>query len=133
MGLTTAKVILKNPRKPELPPVEVVALADTGSVFLCIPENICLQLELENTDRKEVIVADGRRTEVPYVGPVEVRFKNRAGFFGAIVMGDQVLLGAVPMEDMDLIVIPNTRTVDVNPAHPNMACGIVKSHFKPTA
>jgi clan AA aspartic protease len=133
MGLTTAKVILKNPRKPEMLPVEVDALADTGSVFLRIPENVRSQHELEHTERKEVVVADGRRTEVPYVGPVEVRFKNRTGFFGAIVMGNQVLLGAVPMEDMDLIVIPNTRTMEINPAHPNMARGAVMSHFKPTA
>jgi hypothetical protein len=63
---------------------------------------------------------------VPYVGPVEVRFKNRVGFVGALVMGDQTLLGAIPMEDMDLIVIPNTRTIDVNPGSPNIATSIVK-------
>src|ERR1019366_1672338 len=118
-----------NPRKPNLPPVEVDALVDTGSVFLSITPDIQMQLEIEDTERKEVIVADGRRTTVPYVGPVELRFKNRVGYFGAIVMGDQVLLGAVPMEDMDLIVIPNTRTVDVNPANPNMAVGIGKLPF----
>jgi hypothetical protein len=47
---------------------------------------------------------------VPYVGPIEVRFKNRVGFAGALVMGDQVLLGAIPMEDMDLVVIPITSS-----------------------
>ena len=41
-------------------------------------------------------------------------------------MGDDVLLGAIPMEDMDLIVIPSTRTVDVNPASPNIATSIAK-------
>ena len=46
---------------------------------------------------------------VPYVGPVEIRFKNRVGLTGALVLGDQVLIGAIPMEDMDLIVIPSTR------------------------
>jgi len=50
----------------------------------------------------------------------------RLGFVGAIVLGDEVLLGAIPMEDMDLIVIPKTRTVDINPASPNFAHGIVK-------
>jgi hypothetical protein len=40
-------------------------------------------------------------------------------------MGDQVLLGAIPMEDMDLI-IPKTRTLDVNPDSPNIASSIVK-------
>ena len=41
-------------------------------------------------------------------------------------MWDEVLLGAIPMEDMDLIVIPSTRTVDVNPASPNIASGSAK-------
>jgi hypothetical protein len=41
-------------------------------------------------------------------------------------MGDQVLLGAIPMEDMDLIIIPKTRTLDVNPASPNFASSMAK-------
>ncbi len=58
--------------------------------------------------------------------PVELHFKNRTGFAGALVLGDQVLLGAIPMEDMDLVVIPRTRTVDINPQSPNFASAIVK-------
>jgi len=61
---------------------------------------------------------------VPYVGPIELRFKNRIGFSGALVMGDQVLLGVIPMEDMDLIVIPKTRSIDVNPSSQNIATSI---------
>ena len=75
---------------------------------------------------KEVTIADGTKRELPYVGPIEVRFKNRVGFVGAIVMGDQVLLGAIPMEDMDLVVLPKDRRIDVNPASPNVACSIAK-------
>ena len=41
-------------------------------------------------------------------------------------MGDQVLLGAIPMEDMDLIIIPKTRSIDVNPLSPNIATSIAK-------
>jgi hypothetical protein len=63
---------------------------------------------------------------VPYVGPIEIRYKNRVGFAGALVMGDQTLLGAIPLEDMDLVVIPKTRSIDVNPASPNIASSIVK-------
>jgi clan AA aspartic protease len=126
MGLVNGKVLLKNPRLPELAPVDVVALADSGAVHLCIPEHVQIQLKLEAIDNKEVTVADGSKKLVPYVGPIELRFKNRVGFAGALVMGDQVLLGAIPMEDMDLIVIPKTRTLDVNPDSPNIASSIVK-------
>lgn len=126
MGLVNSKVILINPRKPDLESVEIDALADTGAVHLCIPEHIQIQLQLEEINKKDVTLADGSEKLVPYVGPIELRFKNRIGFSGALVMGDQVLLGAIHMEDMDLIVIPKTRTIEVNPSSPNIATSIAK-------
>ncbi len=126
MGLADGNVLLRNPRLPDLAPVNVEALADSGAVHLCIPEHIQIQLKLEAIDNNEVTLADGSKKLVPYVGPIELRFKNRVGFAGALVMGDQVLLGAIPMEDMDLVIIPKTRTVDLNPDSPNVASSIVK-------
>lgn len=101
-------------------------MADSGALHLCIPEHIRIQLKLEAIDNKEVTLAGDLKKLVPYVGPIELRFKNRIGFAGALVMGDQVLLGAIPMEDMDLVIIPKTRTLDVNPDSPNIASSIVK-------
>ena len=106
--------------------MNVVALADSGALHLCIPEHVQIQLQLEAIDSKEVTLVDGSKKLVPYVGPVELHFKNRIGFAGALVMGDQVLLGAIPMEDMDLVIIPKTRTLDINPDSPNIATSIVK-------
>ena len=126
MGLVFAKLVLKNPRLRRLAAVKVDALADSGSVHLCIPERVREQLKLETIDQKVVTLADGTARSVPYVGPIELRFKNRVGFTGALVMGDQVLVGAIPMEDMDLVVIPRTRTLDVNPKSPNIATTIAK-------
>lgn len=71
-------------------------------------------------------MVDGSQTLVPYVGPIEIRFKHRIGFGGALVLGDQALLGAIPMEDMDLVIIPKMRTVDVNPDGPNIATSVAK-------
>lgn len=96
MGLVAAKLQLSNPLEPSLAAIEVAALAD------------------------------GSRASYPYVGPIVVRFKNRTGFMGALVLGDEVLLGAIPMEEMDLVVNPRDRTVDVNPDSPNIATGICK-------
>ena len=126
MGLVNGHLVLKNPRLPDLTPVEVEALVDSGATHLCIPEHIRVQLQLEQIDSKEVTLADGSMPFVSYVGPVELRFKNRIGFSGALVMGDQVLLGAIPMEDMDLIIIPRTTTVDINPNTPNFGSSIAK-------
>ena len=124
MGLVYANVILKNPKNPELQPIEVSALADSGALHLCIPEHLRIQLQLDELDHKEVTIADGSRKVVPYVGPIEIRFKNRVGFTGALVLGNQVLFGAIPMEDMDLVVIPATQTLDVNPQSPNIAVSV---------
>lgn len=121
MGLTGAKVRLRNPRLPDLEPVEIDALADTGTMYLCIPRWLQRRLQLEESEKKTVTLADGSRVLVPYVGPVELRFGNRTGFAGALVMGEQPLLGAIPMEDMDLVVVPQTRQVVVNPASPDAA------------
>jgi clan AA aspartic protease len=126
MGLIHATLLLKNPRQPELQPVEVTALVDSGAIHLCIPPHLQIQLGLEEVTKKEATLADGGKRLVPYVGPVEVHFKNRVGFTGALVMGDEVLLGAIPMEDMDLVIIPKTRTLDVNPDNPNVATSVVK-------
>jgi clan AA aspartic protease len=126
MGLVKATIVLKNPGNPTLQPIEVEALADSGALHLCIPEHIRIQLQLDEIDKREVTLADGSQTLVPYVGPIEMRFKNRIGFGGALVMGDQALLGAIPMEDMDLVIIPKTRTVDVNPNSPNIGTSVAK-------
>lgn len=126
MGLVVAKLVLKNPRLRRLAAVKVDALADSGAVHLCIPEHVREQLKLEAIDDKVVTLADGTKKRVPYVGPIEVRFKNRVGFAGALVMGDQVLVGAIPMEDMDLVVVPRTRRLDVNPNSPSIATTIAK-------
>jgi len=93
---------------------------------MCIPSHVQIQLELEEIDKKEVALTDGSQRLVPYVGPIELRYKNRIGFAGALVMGDQPLLGAIPMEDMDLVVVPKTREVIVNPNSPNIASTIAK-------
>ena len=126
MGLTNAKIQLRNPRFPDLGAMEVDALADTGAVHMCIPAHMQTQLRLEAVDEKEVTLADGSRHLVPYVGPVELRYGNRVGFVGALVMGDQPLLGAIAMEDMDLVVVPKTRQVIVNPDSPNIASTVAK-------
>ena len=126
MGLVTAKITLKNPRESDLEPLEVDALADSGAVHLCIPERVKAQLRLEEIMKKVVTLADGKKKSIPYVGPIEIRFKNRIGFAGALVMGDQVLIGAIPMEDMDLVIIPSKRILDVNPDSPDIAQSIAK-------
>ena len=111
MGLAYAQLTLKNPCNPALRSVQARVLADSGSVYLCLPADVAAQLELEEIDRKVVYTADGAAHSRPYVGPVQVLCDNRTCFVGAIVLGDEVLLGAIPMEDMDLVVLAQEQRV----------------------
>ena len=126
MGFTRTALILTNPVKKDLAPIEVQALADTGAMHLCIPEHVAIQLGLTEQEKREVTLADGSKRLIAYVGPIEVRFGNRRCFVGALVMGDETLLGAIPMEDLDLVIRPLTHEVTVNPASPNIPSSLAK-------
>ncbi len=126
MGLVISRITLGNPSDATVSAITVNALVDTGAVHLCVPEHVQIQLKLQEIDQKEVTLADGSKILAPYVGPVEVRFRNRVGFSGALVLGDQVLLGVIQMEDMDLVVVPRTRSLEVNPDSPNIGTTLAK-------
>lgn len=127
MGIARATLHLRNPTKPHLAAIRVDALVDTGALHLCIPEHVAIQLELEELEKREITFADGRRSTAPYVGPIEITFENRRCFVGAMLVGDETLLGAIPMEDLDLVIHPATRSVTVNPASPNIASSLAKA------
>jgi clan AA aspartic protease len=126
MGPTRARVRLTNARRPDLAAVEVDALADTGALHLCIPEHAAVALALDELEKREITIADGSIRLVPYMGPVIISFANRQCYAGAMVLGDEALLGAIPMEDMDLVVLPDAQQVAVNLANPNIALSIAK-------
>lgn len=125
MGLVYANIQLSNPKKPDLRPLSVKAMVDTGAVMLCIPEHVAVQLQLEEIEKREVTVADGRRCTVPHVGPIQIRFENRTCFTGALVLGESVLMGAIALEDMDVVISPSGETIIVNPESPNIPSTIV--------
>ena len=126
MGLIQTTVELSNPKQPQLRPLNVSALVDTGAMTICIPEHVAVQLQLPEIEKREVTTADERSHVVPYVGPIQIRFQNRTCFTGALVLGETVLLGAVPMEDMDLVISPSRQTIVVNPKSPNIPSAVVK-------
>jgi clan AA aspartic protease len=115
MGLARAVIRLANTRRNDLAAIDVKAIANTGARHLCIPEHIAQQLQLEELEKREVTIADGSKRLVPYVGPVMVSFANRHCFTRAMVLGNEPLLGAIPMKDMDLVVLPGRQEVAVNP------------------
>lgn len=126
MGITYADLRLANQSRPDLEEIDASALVDTGALHLCIPEHVAMQLQLNPLKQREVQTADGKSHMVDYVGPVKISMLGRECFTGALVMGNQVLLGAIPMEDMDLIVEPARMRVRVNPLSPNIPMSLAK-------
>ena len=128
MGIIHADLQILNTRRPELQPITVRAMADTGAVLTCIPESVAMQLQvdIDGASRRPTTFADGSTKMIPYIGPLRFFFKNRESFGGALVMGDEVLLGSVQMEDMDVLLFPKERKIDVNPSSPNFPHMIVK-------
>lgn len=126
MELIYAKIELSNPKESDLKPISLDALVDTGAMTLCIPEHIALQLKLKEIEKREVTTADDKSHIVSYVGPVQVKFEGRTCFTGSLVIGNSVLMGAVPMEDMDLVISPSGETITVNPKSPNIPSAVVK-------
>lgn len=125
MGLVRTRLTLTSPVRPDLAPIVLDALVDTGAVHPCLPP-MGAQLDLAELEQRTVTLADGSTQRVSCVGPVKTSFSNRSCFTGAMVLGDEVLLGSIPMKDMDLVVRPLTRDVVANPASPNIPASIAK-------
>lgn len=120
MGIIHADLRVSNFARPDLEEITVNALVDTGALDLVIPEHLAIQLRLTDLKPREVHLADGSRKLVRYAGPVKVEMMGRDCVTAAVVMGDQVLLGAIPMQAMDMIVHPRSGQLVPNPESPNV-------------
>ncbi len=98
-------------------------LVDTGSYMLAINESIQEQLQFPVVEKRKAQMADGRIVECDVVSHVELKFKNRRTMCNAMVLpGDnEPLLGAIPLEDMDVLIHPLRQELIVNPEHPYFA------------
>ena len=131
MGLVYADITLQNSvdagmqRRGVLPEenvrqMDVKALVDTGAITLTISDKIAKQLDLEVKDQVDVELADGTRGKNDLVGPVDIRFDNRITSCLALVLpgANEVLLGAIPMEGMDVVIDPKFERLTVHPDRP---------------
>ena len=132
MGLVYAEIELLNSRDVDnfeeggLPELQIRRMnirmnVDSGAIMLAINENIRTQLGLRVVDTRPCLLANGTYVELPIVRNVMVRFVNRECVVSALVLpGDtEPLLGAIPMEEMDVLISPRQQQLIVNPQHPN--------------
>ncbi len=125
MGTIRQHIRLSNAARPELEELDANALVDSGAIDLCIPQHVANQLHLKIDRQMEITLADGRTQLVDYVGPVRVEVFGRTAFTGAMVLGNTVLLGAIPMQAMDVLVDPRRERLIPNPENPNIPGALV--------
>jgi clan AA aspartic protease len=103
--------------------LHVKAMVDSGAMTLTINEEIAKQLDLEVQEQFEVTLADGSSRNCDYVGPVNIRFENRFSSCNALVLpdADEILLGVIPLEEMDVLIDPRTQQLIVHPDRPDRA------------
>ena len=134
MGLVFAEIELLNAgeaylfrqkmiEESEIKQIKVRSLVDTGAYMLTINYDVKNQLDLPLIEKQFVTLADETQLEVEIVGPVEIRFENRRTTCDAVVLpnAQDVLLGSIPMEDMDVLIHPKEEKLVVNPKHPYIA------------
>ncbi len=102
MELTKHKIILSNAVRKDIKPIEVQAVVNAEILHLCITESIAKQLELSELEKREFTLKDGSKKLVSYVGPVKIELRNRICFTGALVTGNEIITGTIPMDDMEL-------------------------------
>lgn len=132
MGLVYAEIELLNSRdvdnfeegslsEPQIRRMNIRMNVDSGAIMLAINENIRTQLGLRVVDTRPCLLVNGTYVELPIVRNVMVRFVNRECVVSALVLpGDtEPLLGAIPMEEMDVLISPRQQQLIVNPQHPN--------------
>jgi clan AA aspartic protease len=124
MGLVYTEITLKNVsdliivkrgfiKEPEIRKTTVTALVDTGAATLIINEAVRQQLGLEIESTQSAELADGSSQTYSKTEAVQIHWKNRDSVCRALVVPNtsEVLLGAIPLEDMDLIINPSTQEI----------------------
>lgn len=134
MGLVYADITLINAIDVEMAKRNIIGdedikqltinmMVNSGAYMMAINETIQAQLQLPYIEKRKSILADGSIKEYEIVGPIHVKFSNRTATCSAVVLpGDsEPLLGAIPMEEMDVLIHPRRQELVVNPEHPYYA------------
>jgi clan AA aspartic protease len=119
------RALVQNGLRQDVRQLKVTALVDTGASDLVISEGLRAQLGLKVDKKTPVTLADGSQEMRDVTEPVEIHWKDRSAISWAMVLpdADEVLLGALPLESMDLIVHP--KTAEVVGAHGDTAREVV--------
>jgi clan AA aspartic protease len=137
MGTVYSEIVLKNAgdvinvqrgitQEGEVRAAAVNALVDTGAGTIVINEEIRQKLGLVIEGLHRSTLADGTSSTYQVTEPVKIYWKDRNTTCPAILLpgADSILLGAIPLEDMDLIVDPKRQ--ELTGAHGSEVVCLIK-------
>jgi clan AA aspartic protease len=116
-------------KESEIRAVKVQAMPDTGAWTLVINEEVCQQLGLAIKGETTSTLADGTAAQYKITAPVKIQWKDRSTELPSVVIPDakEVLLGALPLEAMDLIVDPVRKILaGARVSHPIFGMGTLR-------
>ena len=93
--------------------VTVNALVDTGAATLVISNKLREVLGLDIIGEEIVSIAGGSTAYCDVAEPVQICWKNRTSYVQPWILSedDEVLIGQIPLEEMDLIIDPKNQTL----------------------
>ena len=106
-------------QKDEIRTYEADALIDTGAVSSVVPPNVMQLLGLQSDGQRVAEYADGRNEVVDLTEPITFDIIGRETAEGAMVRGDEVIIGQTVLEVLDLQVDCRNQKLIPNPAHPD--------------
>lgn len=117
--------------KEEMKRRRITILVASGTYMMTIDDTIQAQLDLPFIEKRKAQMASGDVVEYEVMRPLMIKFANRTATCSAFVLpGDsEPLSGAVPMEEMDVLIHPQRRELTVNPEHTNHAQLKMKQGF----
>lgn len=94
------------------------ALVDTGATMLSLPTRMIRQLGLSKSWTRQVTTSKGT-TDADVYSSVRLTIKGRECPMDVLEVPDDVpvLIGQIPLEYLDFVVNPQSRTLIGNPAH----------------
>lgn len=105
---------------------EAQALVDTGALTLVLPPAIVNQLGLRIRGHQIARYANGFEEPVGITEPVTIVCEQRQTSVQALVVGDEVLIGQVVLELLDLLPDCKNQRLIPNPANPDYPVAIIK-------
>jgi len=124
MGLVYTEITLKNAndkimakkgyiKEEDIRTKTTTAMVDTGAWTLVINEAIREELGLDVFGKEPGRLADGQMISLDLAGPLEVWWNDRHHIMSALVAPNatEILLGAIPLEALDLVVDPRNETL----------------------